>query len=140
MWIGAQQKYSLSDVAIARYVPDESLCTYSLTDCASDVETIDDPSSSHASGSIPAPAASQRSSETLYDDCSVEEVWYGEAGQAEKEKLAAPRVVEEKPSKAGRGKSVGKGNAKKAKNKDGGKKERIRKATNVKVKKKGANK
>ena len=85
-------------------------------------------------------AASQRSSETLYDDCSVEEVWYGEAGQAEKEKLAAPRVVEEKPSKAGRGKSVGKGNAKKAKNKDGGKKERIRKATNVKVKKKGANK
>lgn len=46
MWIGAQKKYSLSDAAIARYVPDASLCTYSLDEC---IESIDD----HSSGGIP---------------------------------------------------------------------------------------
>lgn len=158
MWIGAQQKYSLSDVAIARYVPDETLCTYSLNDCTSlddDTESIDDNSSSDASnylGSTPVPAAgtSLGSSETLHDDWSddrTEEVWYGDEGQAEKEKLAAlggkqriATVVDEEQNTGGCGKSVKKVRAKKAatkvKAKEGTKKERIRKATNAKVKKK----
>lgn len=161
MWIGAQQKYSLSDAAIARYVPDETLCTYSLNDCTSlddDVESIDDHSSSDASnylGSTPVPAevpaggTSLGSSETLHDDWSddrADEVWYGDEGQAEKEKLAAlggkqlVTVVEEKQMTGGGGKSVKKARPRKAATKvlakDGVKKERIRKATNAKVKRK----
>ncbi|MCJ1424513.1 hypothetical protein MMC29_002401 [Sticta canariensis] len=158
MWIGAQQKYSLPDVAIARYVPDETLCTYSLKDCASldeDVESMDDHSGSDASnylGSTPVPAAgtSLGSSETLHDDWSddrTEEVWYGEEGQAEKEKLAAlggkqriVTVADEKQITGGGGNNVKKVRARKAatkvKAKEGIKKERIRKATNAKMKKK----
>lgn len=132
MWIGAKQKYSLSKAAITRYVPDQKLCTYSIDDCK---EPIDDHSSGITSsylGSTPIRATtstSQDSSESVDDDWSddcVEEVWYGEEGQAEKAKQMED----------GDGKDINEVKAKKSATKPNAK-PRIKKVINGKVTKKG---
>ena len=104
MWIGAQKKYSLSNAAVARYVPKEALCNYSPDDCkeASDEQAKADCSSSNASthqGSTPATSTSKESSSTLQDnddedDEPMEEVWYGPEGEAERDRLAACEAKE----------------------------------------------
>lgn len=108
MWIGAKQIYSLSNAAVARYVPDQTLCTYSLDACS---ELIDDNSTGSPSiypsstpsqptstylGSTPVRATSTSvdSSETLHEDRSddrVDEVQYAEEGQTEKAAPVAPK-------------------------------------------------
>lgn len=157
MWTGAQQKYSLSDAAVARYVPDASLCTYSLDDC---IESIDDHSSggppsgssasinlsftpvhatsasSHASSTpVRTASTSKDSSETLqgdHSDESMEEVWYGEQGHAQKDSLAA---FGGKQIGGGPGKDVTKAKARKPRDSTKSKsKPRAKKAATTKLK------
>lgn len=104
MWIGAKQIHSLSNAAVARYVPDETLCAYSLDACN---EFIGEKSTSTLSiylrstpsqsastylGSTPvrATSTSMNSSETLHEEQSGDCVDEGQYAEEVKREKAEP--------------------------------------------------